>query len=36
MLSVKLISTVNGMATNNVGANATRAMNQHWSKNSRH
>ena len=36
MLSVKLISTVNGIATNSVGANATRAMNQHCSRNSRH
>src|ERR1700687_5822310 len=35
MFSVKLINTVNGTATSKVGANATRAMNQHCSKNSR-
>ena len=36
MLSVKLTSTVNGMATNNVGTIATRATNHDCSKNSRH
>ena len=36
MLSVKLTSTVNGIATSSVGANDTRAMNQHCSRNSRH
>ena len=36
MLSVKLTRTVNGMATNNVGASETRATNQDCSKNSRH
>src|SRR6201991_2832868 len=36
MLSVKLTSTVNGMATSSVGANETREMNQHCSRNSRH
>ena len=36
MFSVNDTNTVNGMATNNVGANDTRAMNQHCSKNSRH
>jgi hypothetical protein len=35
MLSVKLTRTVNGMATNNVGASETRATNQDCSKNSR-
>ncbi len=35
MLRMKLTRTVNGMATNNVGANETRAMNQDCSKNSR-
>ncbi len=36
MLSVKLTNTVNGIATNNVGANDTRATNHDCSKNSRH
>ena len=36
MLSVKLTNTVNGIATNNVGANDTRATNQDCSRNSRH
>src|ERR1700753_375942 len=36
MLRVKLTRTVNGMATNNVGASATRATNHDCSKNSRH
>ena len=36
MLSVKLTNTVNGIATSRVGANETRAMNQHCSRNSRH
>jgi hypothetical protein len=35
MLRVKLISTVNGTATNSVGASETRAINQDCSKNSR-
>ena len=35
MLRMKLTRTVNGMATNSVGANATRATNQACSKNSR-
>ncbi len=33
---MKLTRTVNGMATNNVGASETRATNQDCSKNSRH
>ena len=36
MLSVKLTRTVNGIATNKVGASDTRATNQDCSKNSRH
>src|SRR5689334_5305646 len=36
MLSVKLTRTVNGIATNKVGASETRATNQDCSKNSRH
>ena len=36
ILSVKLTNTVNGIATNNVGANDTRATNHDCSKNSRH
>ncbi len=36
MFRVKLTRTVNGMATNNVGAIATRAMNHDCSRNSRH
>ncbi len=36
MFSVKLTNTVNGIATNNVGAIDTRATNQHCSRNSRH
>jgi len=35
MLSVKLTSTVNGMATSTVASMDTRAMNHDWSTNSR-
>lgn len=36
MFRVKVVSTVNGMASSTVGIIETRATNQHWSRNSRH
>ena len=36
MFSVNDTNTVNGIATNNVGANDTRATNHDCSRNSRH